>query len=218
MSDKFTALTPELHEYIVRVSVRDDPVMARLAAETARLGDVARMQIAPDEGAFLTLLVRSIGARNAIEIGTFTGYSAISIARGLADDGRLVCCDVSEEWTSIARRYFHEAGVAGKIELRIAPGIDTLRGLPATTRFDFAFIDADKTSYATYYEELMPRLHAGGIIAIDNALWGGRVADENDRSESTRAIRALNDRISRDDRVDAVLVPIADGLMIARKR
>jgi caffeoyl-CoA O-methyltransferase len=218
LSDKFTALTPELHAYIVRVSVRDDPVLARLAEETAALGDVSRMQIAPDEGAFLTILARAIGARTAIEIGTFTGYSAISIARGLPEDGHLLCCDVSEEWTSIARRYFREAGVEAKIALRIAPAIDTLRSFPSTPRFDFAFIDADKTSYASYYEELLPRLRPGGLIVIDNALWGGRVADANDRSESTRAIRALNEHIASDDRVDGIIVPIADGVMLVRKR
>src|SRR5882724_11274557 len=154
MFDKFTRLTPELYAYVVRMSVRDDAVSAKLAEETGALGPISRMQIAPDEGAFLTLLVRTIGARSAIEIGTFTGASAIAIARGLADDGHLLCCDVSDEWTAIARRHFRAAGLEGKIELRIAPAIETLRALPPSTRFDFAFLDADKTSYAAYYEEL----------------------------------------------------------------
>jgi len=218
VSDKFTDMTPALHAYVERFSVRDDGVLARLAAETAALGPIARMQVAPDEGALLTLLVRAIGARSAIEIGTFTGYSAISIASGLPDDGRLTCCDVSEEWTAIARRYFREAGVERKIDLRIAPALDTLRSMPAGNLFDFAFVDGDKKEYSDYYEEILKRLRPGGLLTIDNVLWGGRVADPSDQSESTLAIRRLNDRVSRDERVDAVMVPIADGLAIVRKR
>jgi caffeoyl-CoA O-methyltransferase len=218
MSDKFIAMTSELHDYVERRSVRRDSVMERLVAETAALGDLAQMQIAPDQGAFLTLLVRSVGARAAVEVGTFTGYSAISIARGLPDDGRLLCCDVSEEWTTIARRYFRETGMDRKIELRIAPALETLRALPAVPQFDFAFVDADKTSYAAYYEELLTRLRPGGLLAIDNVLWSGKVVDPKDQSESTSAIRALNDHVAADDRVDAVILPIADGLTLARKR
>ena len=218
MSDKFIAMTSELHDYVERRSVRRDSVMERLVAETAALGDLAQMQIAPDQGAFLTLLVRSVGARAAVEVGTFTGYSAISIARGLPDDGRLLCCDVSEEWTTIARRYFRETGMHRKIELRIAPALETLRALPAVPQFDFAFVDADKTSYAAYYEELLTRLRPGGLLAIDNVLWSGKVVDPKDQSESTSAIRALNDHVAADDRVDAVILPIADGLTLARKR
>jgi len=218
MSDKFIAMTSELHDYVERRSVRRDSVMERLVAETAALGDLAQMQIAPDQGAFLTLLVRSVGARAAVEVGTFTGYSAISIARGLPDDGRLLCCDVSEEWTTIARRYFRETGMDRKIELRIAPALETLRALPAVPQFDFAFVDADKTSYAAYYEEILTRLRPGGLLAIDNVLWSGKVVDPKDQSESTSAIRALNDHVAADDRVDAVILPIADGLTLARKR
>jgi caffeoyl-CoA O-methyltransferase len=218
MSDKFIAMTSELHDYVERRSVRRDSVMERLVAETAALGDLAQMQIAPDQGAFLTLLVRAVGARAAVEVGTFTGYSAISIARGLPDDGHLLCCDVSEEWTAIARRYFRETGVDRKIELRIAPALETLRALAAVPQFDFAFVDADKTSYAAYYEELLTRLRPGGLLAIDNVLWSGKVVDSKDQSESTSAIRALNDHVSADDRVDAVILPIADGLTLARKR
>ena len=218
MSDKFTRMTPELHDYVERFSVRDDGVLARLVAETAALGEIARMQIAPDEGALLTLLVRAIGARNALEIGTFTGYSGISIARGLPDDGRLICCDVSEQWTAIARLYFREAGVERKIDLRIAPALDTLRSMPVENLLDFAFVDGDKKEYSDYYEEILKRLRPGGIVTIDNVFWGGRVADPNDQSESTQAIRALNDRIARDGRVDAAMVPVADGLAIVRKR
>jgi caffeoyl-CoA O-methyltransferase len=218
MSDKFITMTSALHDYVERRSVRSDSVMERLVEETAALGALAQMQIAPDQGAFLTLLVRAVEARSAVEVGTFTGYSAISIARGLPDDGRLLCCDVSEEWTAIARRYFREAGVDRKIELRIAPALETLRALPTVPQFDFAFVDADKTSYAAYYEELLTRLRPGGLLAVDNVLWSGKVVDPKDQSESTCAIRALNDRVAGDDRVDAVILPIADGLTLARKR
>jgi len=218
MSDKFITMTSELHDYVERRSVRRDSAMERLVEETAALGELAQMQIAPDQGAFLTLLVRAVGARSAVEVGTFTGYSAISIARGLPDDGRLLCCDVSEEWTAIARRYFRETGMERKIELRIAPALETLRTLPAAAQFDFAFVDADKTSYAAYYEELLTRLRPGGLLAIDNVLWSGKVVDSKDQSESTCAIRALNDRVAVDERVEAVILPIADGLTLARKR
>jgi len=218
MSEKFIRLTPELHRYVLRHGARQDDVLRRLADETAALGAVAVMQVAPDEGALLTLLVRLTGARRALEIGTFTGYSAISIARGLGDDGRLLCCDVSEEWTNVARRYFREAGIEHKIDLQIAPALDTLRALADGTSFDFAFIDADKESYALYYEEVVRRLRPGGLIAIDNVLWSGKVADPEDRSETTEAIRTLNDRIARDERVDVALLAIADGLTLACKR
>lgn len=211
-------MTSELHAYVERRSVRHDPLMERLVQETAALGEIAQMQIAPDQGAFLTLLVRAIGARSAVEVGTFTGYSAISIARGLPEDGRLICCDVSEQWTDVARRYFREAGVDSKIDLRIAPALETLRAMPATAGFDFAFVDADKTSYTAYYEEILLRLRPGGLLGIDNVLWGGRVIDSADQSESTRAIRSLNDHVAEDHRVDAVILPLADGLTLVRKR
>lgn len=211
-------MTPALHRYVVQHGARQDEVLRRLAEETAALGSVAVMQIAPDQGALLTLLVRSIGARRAIEVGTFTGYSAISIALGLPDDGRLLCCDVSEEWTAVARRYFREADVERKIDLRIAPALETLRSVPSSDRFDFAFIDADKSSYSSYYEEILRRLRPGGLMAIDNVLWGGRVADPADQSATTVIMRALNERIAIDERVDLALVPIADGLTLTRKR
>ncbi len=218
MPDKFLRMTPALYRYVVEHGARQDDVLRRLAEETAALGSIAAMQIAPDQGALLTLLVRSIGARRAVEVGTFTGYSAISIARGLPDDGRLLCCDVSEEWIAVARRYFREAGVDRKIDLRIAPALDTLRSLPLNEHFDFAFIDADKSSYQSYYEEILRRLRPGGLIGIDNVLWGGGVADPTDQSETTQIIRALNEHIASDDRVDLALVPIADGLTLVRKR
>jgi predicted O-methyltransferase YrrM len=218
MPEKFTRMTPELHGYVVQMGARQDDVARRLAAETEKLGEVAVMQVSPDEGALLTLLVRSIGARRAVEVGTFTGYSALAIARGLPDDGRLLACDVSEEWTAIARRYWKEAGVASKIDLRIGPALDTLRSLPPAERFDFAFIDADKASYSAYYEEILPRLSPGGLVCIDNVLWSGKVVDPSDRSESTAAIRALNEKIAGDPRVDTAMVPISDGVTICRKR
>jgi predicted O-methyltransferase YrrM len=218
MPDKFVQMTPALHDYVVRHGTRQDDVLRRLADETASLGQIAVMQVAPDEGAMLTLLVRSIGAKRAIEVGTFTGYSAISIARGLSEDGRLLCCDVNDEWTSIARRYFREAGIADKIEVKIAPAIETIRLLPKGADFDFAFIDADKPSYDAYYEEILARTRPGGLILIDNVLWNGKVVDESDQSESTLAIRKLNEKIAKDDRVDVALVPISDGVTICRKR
>ena len=218
MQKKFTALTPALYDYLVAHNPPPDAVLRDLAAETAALGPVSRMQIAVEEGAFLTFLARVLGARRAVEIGTFTGYSAISIARGLAPDGRLLCCDLSEEWAAIARRYFARAGLAERITLRIAPAIETLRALPRVPEIDLAFIDADKTGYRAYYEELLPRLRPGGVIAFDNVLWMGAVADPSDTSDNTVALRALSDVLVRDERVDLVMLPVADGLTLVRKR
>jgi len=218
MSDKFTALTPPLYDYLVRQAPPLDDVLRDLRAETEALGPIALMQIAVEQGAFLTLLARAIGARHAIEVGTFTGYSAISIARGLPADGRLLCCDVSDEWAAVARRYFGRAGLQDRIELRVAPALDTLRALPATPAIDLAFVDADKPSYRAYYEELLPRLRPNGLVLFDNVLWSGAVADASDHSENTEAIRALNDHVARDARVESVMLPIADGLTIVRKR
>ena len=176
------------------------------------------MQVAPEQGAFMTLLARAIGARRAIEIGTFTGYSALCLARGLPDDGTLICCDVNDEWTSIGRRYWEKDGVASKIDLRIGPALETLRSLPRDEAFDLAFIDADKPAYIDYYEELMVRLRPGGLILVDNVLWSGRVADPAADDEQTRAIRAFNDRVASDARGDCVMLPISDGLTLVRKR
>jgi caffeoyl-CoA O-methyltransferase len=218
MQEKFTRLTPELYEYLVAHNPAPDAVLRDLAAETAGLGPISAMQIAVEQGAFLTLLARILGARRAVEVGTFTGYSAISIARGLAPDGHLLCCDVSEEWTGIARRYFARAGLTERITLRIAPALDTLRALSGTPEIDLVFIDADKPNYRAYYEELLPRVRPNGIIAFDNVVWSGHVIDPSDTSESTQAIRALNDFLVRDERVEAVMLPISDGLTLARKR
>jgi len=218
MTEKFTALNPALYDYLVRQAPPLDDVLRALREETEALGPIALMQIAVEQGAFLTLLARAIGARHAIEVGTFTGYSAISIARGLPADGRLLCCDVSDEWAAVARRYFGRAGLQDRIELRVAPALDTLRALPATPAIDLAFVDADKPSYRAYYEELLPRLRPNGLVLFDNVLWSGAVADASDHSENTEAIRALNDHVARDARVESVMLPIADGLTIVRKR
>jgi caffeoyl-CoA O-methyltransferase len=219
MPDKFTALNGELYTYLSAHRTERDPVLAQLATETeAALGSVSLMQIAPEQGAFMTLLARAIGARTAVEVGTFTGYSALSIARGLPDDGRLLCCDINDEWTAMARRYWQQAGVAHKIELRLGPALDTLRALPASTQFDMAFIDADKLNYHHYYEEILTRLRPNGLILFDNVLWMGQVLDTTSSDESTRAIRALNDFLATDRRVETVMLPIADGLTIVRKR
>jgi len=215
---KFTPLNPDLYQYLLDHGHNQDPVLAELAAETERLGALSLMQIAPEQGTLMALLVRATGARSAIEIGTFTGYSAICIARALPPDGRLLCCDVNEEWTAVARRYWQKAGVADRITLRLGPAIDTIRALPADTTFDFAFIDADKVSYRAYYEALLPRLRPNGLILFDNVLWMGQVADPNDTSAETRTMRELNDFIAQDRRVQAVMISVSDGLTIVRKR
>ena len=219
---KFTALTDELHAYMVDHGARQDEVLRRVQAETEAMGDIAVMQIAPDQGAFMTLLAKLIGARNAIELGTFTGYSAICIARGLEAGGRLVCCEISEEYAETAARNFEDAGVARQVEIRIGPALDTLKSLPEQELFDLAFIDADKTNYPDYYEQCLARLRPGGVILVDNVLTAGRLLDlgsvPDDQRESVEAIMALNDRIRDDERVDVAMVGIADGLTLARKR
>jgi caffeoyl-CoA O-methyltransferase len=211
-------LTAELADYLVEHGTPPDSVQSALIEDTAALGAVAGMQIAPEQGAFLTVFTRLIGARRAIEIGTFTGYSALCIARGLPDDGRLVCCDVSEEWTAIGRKAWDSAGVADRIDLRIAPALETLGALPADATFDLAFIDADKPNYANYFDALLPRMRPNGAILVDNVLWDGNVVKQDVVDENTRAIRAFNDKVARDDRVDTVMLPVADGLTICRKR
>ncbi len=219
MSDdiKSLGLGKELHAYLVAHGTPPDPLLAELREVTQeKVGGMALMQIAPEQGAFMTLLTRLLDARLAVEVGTFTGYSALCIARGLPADGRLVCCDVSEEWTSIGRPYWEKAGVADRIDLRIAPALETLEALPNERSIDLAFIDADKTNYQNYYEALLPRMRAGAVILVDNVLWGGSVVDETRDDEQTLAIRAFNDRIAADDRVEAVMLPISDGLTLIR--
>lgn len=218
MPDKFTTLTPDLYDYLVQHGSRRDPVLSELAQETESLGPLSMMQVAQEQGAFMTMLAQAIGARSAIEVGTFTGYSALCVARGLPEDGRLLCCDVREDWTAIARRYWEKAGVAHKIELRIGPALETLRALPQGTQFDMGFIDADKPNYRHYYEEILQRLRPNGLLLFDNVLWMGQVVDGANQEESTCAIREVNDRLAGDPRVETVMLPIADGLTIVRKR
>jgi caffeoyl-CoA O-methyltransferase len=216
---KFLRLTPELYNYVIAHGGNDDTMLAELADETARrMGGAAMMQISPEQGTFMTILARAIGARHAVELGTFTGYSAICIARALPPDGTLLCCDISAEWTAIARRYWEKAGLSRKITLKLAPALDTLRALPANEIFDFAFIDADKGYYRSYYDEILKRLRPNGLILIDNVLWSGEVLNQHNQSPDTRAIRALNDFLPSDSRVDVVMLPIADGITICRKK
>lgn len=211
-------LSPELHHYVVAHGTPPDQHQRALIEETEALGGIARMQIAPEQGAFMTLLARLVGARTIVEVGTFTGYSTLCLARGLADGGTVIACDVSDEWTSIGRRHWEAAGVADRIDLRIGPALDTLRALPADLVVDLAFIDADKTGYAAYADELIPRLRPGGLLLVDNVLWGGAVVDAERDDADTQAIRSFNDALIGDDRVEVVLLPIADGLTLARKR
>jgi caffeoyl-CoA O-methyltransferase len=211
-------LSPQIADYLIAHGTPPDELQRRLIAETRQLGRMAQMQISPEQGAFMTVLTRLIGVRRAIEVGTFTGYSALCMARGLAEDGVLLCCDVNEEWTAIGRRYWEEAGVAAKIELRLGPAADTLRSLPMEPIWDLAFIDADKDNYPVYYEEVLARLRTGGAILVDNVLWGGRVVDPDPADANLAAILKFNDMVASDDRVDRVMLPIGDGLTLARKR
>ena len=211
-------LSDDLADYVHKHSEPLDSILADLADETTQFGEIARMQSAQEVGTLLTMLVRLLKTRRALEVGTFTGYSAICIARGLVPDGHMLCCDVNEEWTAMARMYWQRAGLADRIDLRIAPAAETLAALPADSSYDFAYIDADKGGYQTYVELLHPRLRTGGLIAVDNVLWGGRVADQSVHDEATRAIRAFNDAVVADDRWDCQLLPIGDGLTLLRKR
>ena len=215
---KSIQMTPALHAYLVSHGTPPDEIQRALIAETQALGNISVMQIAPEQGAFMTLFARILGARRAIEIGTFTGYSALCIARGLTDDGKLICCDLSEEWTNVGRRYWEKAGVAHKIDLHIAPAIETLAQLPQEPNFDLAFIDADKSGTIAYFEALLPLIRKGGVILIDNVLWRGAVVNPAVDDEDTLAIRAFNDLVAADSRVESVMLPIADGLTFLRKR
>ncbi len=214
---KGIGLTSELHEYLLRHGARPDEVQRSLIDATAALGPIAQMQIAPEQGGFMTMLTRLLGVRFAVEVGTFTGYSSLAIARGLAPGGRLLCCDVSEEWTAVARAHWAMAGVEDRIELRVAPALDTLRALPAEPVVDLAFIDADKANYAAYYEELLARLAPNGVILVDNVLWSGKVIDPSATDRDTVAIRAFNELVASDARVECVMLPISDGLSMIRR-
>lgn len=218
MSPRSFLLDDRLNDYIVAHTEPADGVMTRLTERTEALGDVARMQVGPDQAAFLTMLTRFAGVHQAVEVGTFTGTSALCIARGLAEGGRLLCCDVSEEWTSIARGAWAEAGVDDRIDLRIAPGIETLAALPDEPAIDLAFIDADKPGYAGYFDELVPRLRPGGWIVADNTLWSGAIVDPEVTDHNTEALRAYNDKAAADERVTTVILALADGLTVSQKR
>lgn len=219
MSDvRALTVTPELLDYAVNHgSSPVDRVQADLQAKTAALGgEIATMQIGPDQGQLLTFLTRLVRARRAVEVGTFTGYSSLCIARGLPLDGQLTCCDLNEEWTEIGRKAWAQAGVADRIDLRIGPGLDTVRNLPEEAHLDLVFIDADKVGYVSYWNELVPRVRRGGLLLADNVLWSGRVVDDNDDGD-TQALRAFNDLVAGDDRVDVVVLPAYDGLLLAHK-
>jgi caffeoyl-CoA O-methyltransferase len=220
MSSRTLTMTDALTGYLQRTGLRESAAAARLRAETAKL-PWAMMQISPEQGALMQMLVRLTGATRTIEVGTFTGYSALVVAEALPPHGRVIACDVSDEWTSIGRRYWQEAGVAERIDLRLKPALETLDALLAageSGRFDFAFIDADKSNYDGYYERALRLLRPGGLVGVDNTLWSGAVVDASRDDADTLAIRALNEKIRHDDRVEMVLVPIGDGLTLARKR
>ena len=224
MSPRAPRMTDRLYDYLLDASLRELPIQKTLRDVTEDMPG-ASMQISPDQGQFMALIARMIGARRAIEVGTFTGYSALAVALAMPPDGRLVCCDLNAETTSVARRFWTEAGVADKIDLRIAPALKTLDALLAeggpgkgAGQYDMMFIDADKTGYDAYYERGLQLLRAGGVMLIDNVLWGGSVADPKDRDASTEAIRALNVKIRDDKRVDQTLLTIGDGLTVVRKR
>jgi predicted O-methyltransferase YrrM len=213
-------LDDRLYDYLLEASLREPEILRRLREETAAM-PMSMMQISPEQGQFMGLIVELIGARRCLELGVFTGYSSLSVAMALPDDGHITACDVSEEFTSVARRYWAEAGVAHKIDLRLAPALDTLDALLAAgadDTYDFAFVDAVKTEYADYYERLLKLIRPGGLIAVDNVLWGGAVADQADNGDDTVAIRAFNEKLRDDPRVTMSLLPLADGLTLARKR
>jgi caffeoyl-CoA O-methyltransferase len=217
MPDKFTQMTPELYRYMVHVGTRRDDVLVRLAEETEALGGIAVMMMSPEQGAFTTLLAKVTGARRALEVGTFTGYGSISIARGLAEGGLLVTCEIEESYSEIARGFIAEAGLDDRIDIRMGPALETMQTLPADEPFDLVFIDADKTGYGDYYEEALRLTRLGGLILIDNVFRGGDVVDPENSDDATLAIRALNEKISGDERVEIAMVPISDGLTLARK-
>jgi predicted O-methyltransferase YrrM len=220
VTDRRLQITDELHRYLVDHSVREPAVLARLRTATASLPQ-AQMQIGPEQGQLMALLAKLVGAKRCIEVGVFTGYSSLAVALALPEDGRILACDVSEQWTAIARRFWREAGVEHKIELKLQPAVRTLEDLLAageTGRYDFAFVDADKPAYDTYYELLLKLLRPGGLMALDNTLWSGAVADPDEREPNTVALRALNEKLHRDERIDLSLLPVGDGLTLARKR
>ncbi len=210
---------PAIQDYVLAHCTPADDVLRDLADETEReFAKYSVMRLTEDEGALLTILTRLVGAKQAVEVGTFTGYSAICIARALPADGKLLACDISEEWTDVARRYWERAGVADRIDLQLGPAVDTLKALPKEETIDIAFIDADKSGYATYYEEILTRMRPGGVIVLDNVLWFGRVVDPACQDPDDIAVREINDLVAADPRVESVMLPLRDGVTIARKR
>jgi predicted O-methyltransferase YrrM len=219
MSNRTLDLTDKVYDYLLNHSLREPGILNELRRETSQL-EMSTMQISPEQGQFMAMLVKMLGVKRAIEIGVFTGYSSLSVAMAMPDNGELIVCDMNEEWTSIARRYWEKAGLSHMIKLKIAPALDTLDELIVTGeagQFDFAFIDADKTNYRNYYERCLELIRVGGVIAIDNVLWGGAVADEDDNTEDTLAIRELNKYLHHDQRVELSMLPIGDGLTLARR-
>jgi caffeoyl-CoA O-methyltransferase len=219
MTRRSEQISLHLNAYLTAHSTPPDAVLRELADETAaRYPNDAGMQIAPEEGVFIELLTRVARARDALEIGSFTGYSAVCIARGLTEGGHLLCCDISVEWTSVARRYWDKAGLADRIELRLGPALDTVRALPSQELFDLAFIDADKISYPAYWNEVVPRVRPGGLILVDNTFSGGRVLDAGNDNPAVIAVRNMNDQAAADPRVDLVMIPVGDGLTLAVRK
>ncbi len=221
MSLKPTPMTGALHEYLQRTWLRESPILQRMRAETAELGRMANMQTSAEQGQLMAFLIELIGARRVLELGTFTGYSALVMAAALPPGGRLITCDVNEEWTATARRYWEEAGVAGRIDLRLGPALETLEKLLADGQadsFDVCFIDADKENIETYYEQALRLVRPGGLILLDNVFWGGTVVDPAASHPTTFAVRRINERVRDDERVSLAIVPIADGLTLARRR
>jgi len=220
MSNRSIALTDSLYDYLLSVSLREPPLLRQLREETAALPSHS-MQISPEQGQFMALLLHLMGAKRCLEVGVYTGYSSLVTALALPDDGRIVACDVSEEWTAIARRYWAAAGVAHKIDLRLAPAVQTLDALlqaGSAGQFDAAFIDADKANYSAYYERILQLLRVGGLVVVDNTLWSGKVADRAITDTDTAALRQFNERLHRDERIELTLLPVGDGLTLARKR
>jgi len=211
-------LSPDIYAYLLDHGSPLDDIQRDLIEATASLGGISLMQIAPEQGTFMTMLAQLMGARRAIEIGTFTGYSALCVARGLPNDGRLICCDISDEWTAVGKPFWEKAGVAQKIDLRLGPAIETLRALPGDEKFDLAFIDADKEGYTAYYEELLRVMRPGGLILVDNVLLFGMAADPDTDNPAALAIRAFNDLVAKDPRVDCLMLAISDGLTLLRVR